>query len=81
MSETRARKNIAVIEGDDAAPEVVQPTVELIDRMDLGITWTYPLVGEAAKAETGKSFPDASRALIDEADTTLFGSFMQRVNA
>ncbi len=74
MNQTRVSKTIAVIEGDDAAPEVIQPTVELIDRMDLGITWTYPLVGEAAKAETGKSFPDVSRALIDQADTTLFGS-------
>ena len=74
MSETRAGKTIAVIEGDDAAPEVVQPTVELLDRMNLPITWTYPLVGEAAKAETGKAFPDASRTMIDEADTTLFGS-------
>ncbi len=74
MSETRASKTIAVIEGDDASPEVIQPTVELIDRMDLGITWTYPLVGEPARAETGKAFPDVSRAMIDAADTTLFGS-------
>lgn len=72
MSETS--KTVAVIEGDDASPEVIQPAVELIDQMNLGINWTYPVVGEAAKAETGKSFPDVSRAMIDEADTTLFGS-------
>ena len=66
-------KTIAVIEGDDAAPEAVRPVVDLLDSLQLGLTWVYPVVGEAAEA-TGSTFPDAAKAVIDGADTTLFGS-------
>lgn len=65
---------IAVIEGDDAAPEAVRPVVELLDSLQLGLTWVYPEVGEAAQAKTGSMFPDRAKAMIDGADTTLFGS-------
>ena len=67
-------KTIAVIEGDDAAPEAVRPVVGLLDSLQLGLTWVYPEVGEAAEATTGSTFPDAAKAVIDGADTTLFGS-------
>ena len=67
-------KTVAVIEGDDAAPEAVRPVVALLDRMDLGLAWRYPVVGERAEAETGSALPPAARQAIDEADTTLFGS-------
>lgn len=65
---------VAVIEGDDASPEVVRPTVELLKTMQLGIEFTYPSVGEPAVAEHGSPFPAAAREMIDAADTTLFGS-------
>ncbi|MCY3840736.1 MAG: isocitrate/isopropylmalate family dehydrogenase [Gammaproteobacteria bacterium] len=72
-------KTIAVIEGDDAAPEAVRPVVALLDSLKLGLTWVYPEVGEAAEAArpsdaAGSTFPDSARAVIDAADTTLFGS-------
>lgn len=67
-------RTIAVIEGDDAAPEAVRPVVALLDRMDLGLAWCHPVVGERAEAETGSALPPAARQAIDEADTTLFGS-------
>ncbi len=67
-------KTVAVIEGDDASPEVVRPTVELLDAMQLGIRFTWPSVGEPAIAEHGAPFPDAAKQIIDDADTTLFGS-------
>ncbi len=67
-------KTIAVIEGDDAAPEAVRPVVALLDAMNIGLNWVYPVVGEAAEAETGSIFPPAAKAMIDNADTTLFGS-------
>lgn len=67
-------KTIAVIEGDDAAPEAMQPVVRLLDSMNIGLEWVYPEVGEAAEAKTGSPFPDEARALIDNADTTFFGS-------
>lgn len=65
---------IAVIEGDDASPEAVRPTVALIDCMALGIEWLYPSVGEPAEAAYGTPFPVQSKQLIDDADTTFFGS-------
>ena len=41
-----AIKTIAVIEGDDAAPEAVRPVVALLDSLNIGIEWRYPEVGE-----------------------------------
>ena len=67
-------KTIAVIEGDDAAPEAVRPVVALLDSLNIGLEWVYPQVGEAAEADTGSAFPDKAKAMIDNADTTLFGS-------
>ena len=68
------KKTVAVIEGDDAAPEAMRPTVALLESLDLGIEFVRPLVGEAAVAAAGSPFPDAARATIDGADATLFGS-------
>ena len=67
-------KTIAVIEGDDAAPEAVRTVVALLDSLQLDLSWVHPEVGETAEAATGSTFPDAARELIDAADTTLFGS-------
>ena len=41
-----AIKTIAVIEGDDAAPEAVRPVVALLDSLNIGIEWRYPEVGD-----------------------------------
>src|SRR5262249_43922425 len=55
---------VVVIEGEDAAPEAVRPTVALVDRLGLDIEWVRPDVDDLA----------ATRAAIDAADTTLFGA-------
>ncbi|MEM7078995.1 MAG: isocitrate/isopropylmalate family dehydrogenase [Pseudomonadota bacterium] len=68
------RKTVAVIEGDDAAPEAVRPTIDLLDSLGLPIDWSYPEVGEAAIKRHGSPLPAAAKALIDAADTTFFGS-------
>lgn len=69
---------IAVIEGDDAAPEGMRPSVEILDRLNtrysLGIDWVYPPVGATAERELGSPFPDEARHMIDTATTTYFGS-------
>ena len=66
-------KTVAVVEGDDAAPEAVRPVVALLDSLNLGLRWTYPLQG--AETETGGAgLPSSAKAAIDAADTTLFGS-------
>lgn len=69
---------IAVIEGDDAAPEAMKPSVELLDtlnlHLDLGLDWVYPVVGEQAKLDHGTMFPEEAKKIIDASDTTYFGS-------
>ena len=67
-------KTIAVIEGDDAAPEAMRPTVELLQALNLGLDFVYPQVGEEALAAGGSAFPDAAKAIIDGADATFFGA-------
>ncbi len=67
-------RQVVVIEGDDAAPEAMRPVVALIGTLVPEISWVYPLVGEAAIAATGSALPDETKALIDQSDTTLFGS-------
>lgn len=67
-------KRVVVIEGDDAAPEAMRPSVELIGSMGLPIDFEYPLVGEVARERSGSPFPDETRAAIDASDATYFGS-------
>jgi len=67
-------KVVAVIPGEDAAPEAMEPSVALLSGMGLDIEWTYPGVGVEAVRRHGNSFPDEARAAIDRADATLFGA-------
>jgi isocitrate/isopropylmalate dehydrogenase len=67
-------KRIAVIPGEDAAPEAMDAAVDLIDRLQLGIDWTYPLVGLPAQAKGLSTFPAEARGEIDAADATYFGA-------
>ncbi len=53
-----------VIEGDDASPEAVRPSVDLLERMNPGIEFIRPDIADQ----------EATRAAIDAADSTLFGS-------
>ena len=39
-------KRVAVIEGEDAAPEAMRPTLALLDRLDLDIEWILSLARE-----------------------------------
>ena len=69
-----AEKKIVVIEGDDASPEAMRPTVDLLKSLQLPIEWQYPEIGEASQARGQGIFPAAAKALIDASDTTFFGS-------
>jgi isocitrate/isopropylmalate dehydrogenase len=53
-----------VIEGEDAAPEAVRPTVALVDRLGLDLEWVRPPLEDHA----------ATRRAIDRSDSTLFGA-------
>src|SRR5438552_3965146 len=58
------RARVVVIEGEDAAPEAVRPTVALVDRLGLPIDWVRPAVVDH----------DATRRAIDASDAALFGA-------
>ena len=58
------RARVVVIEGEDAAPEAVRPTVALVDRLGLPIDWVRPAVEDH----------DATRRAIDASDAALFGA-------
>ncbi len=69
-----SRKRIVVIEGEDASPEAMRPSVALIERLGLDIEWVYPPVGQAGLDATGSLFPEEAREAIDASDATFFGS-------
>ena len=68
------QKQVVVFNGDDASPEVMIPVVEILKGMGLPISYEYPLIGQDAIDSVGENFPDSTRASIDAADATFFGS-------
>ncbi len=67
-------RTVAVIEGEDAAPEAMRASVRVLNAMETDLRWTWPPVGDAALASHGSRFPGEARQLIDDADATLFGA-------
>lgn len=65
---------VCVIHGDDAAPEVVRPAVELLHELVPGIRFREALSGRAAEEKYGEPFPKETRQAISAADCTLFGA-------
>ena len=68
------RKRVVVIEGEDASPEAVRPSLRLLRGLAPDIDWQTPPVGAAALESHGSTFPDEARAAIDASDATLFGA-------
>lgn len=75
-----AGKRVCVIKGEDASPEVVLPTVEILEGMKLGLEFIWALTGEEAIQKYGTPFPEEAKRAIDEADCTLFGSTRSMVS-
>jgi isocitrate/isopropylmalate dehydrogenase len=67
-------KRVVVIEGEDAAPEAMRPSLVLLEQLGLPIEWLTPPVGERGIEACGSPFPPEARQAIDESDATLFGS-------
>ncbi len=65
---------VCVIAGDDAAPDVMRPTVELLRVLAPDVQFVEALCGREAQARHGNSFPQETRGAIDNADCTLFGA-------
>jgi isocitrate/isopropylmalate dehydrogenase len=65
---------VCVIPGDDAAPEVMHPTVEMLHLLAPNVHFVEALSGREAQARYGEVFPRETREAIDNADCTLFGA-------
>ena len=65
---------VCVIPGDDAAPEVVRPTVALLHALVPGIRFREALSGREAQEKYGDPFPKETRQAISAADCTFFGA-------
>jgi len=67
-------KKVCVVKGDDASPEVVLPTVQILEGMNLDIQFLWSLTGDEALAKCGNNFPQSAKRAIDEADCAIMGS-------
>lgn len=65
---------ICVIAGDDAAPEVMRPTMDVLRILAPDIRFVEALSGHEAQEYYGEAFPNDTRIKIDAADCTLFGA-------
>ncbi len=65
---------VCVIAGDDAAPEVMRPTVEILRELVPSLRFVEPIYGREAQKLYGETFPAEAREAIDNADCTLFGA-------
>ena len=65
---------VCVIGGDDAAPEVMRPTVEILHALVPEMRFVEPPCGRDAQERYGTAFPDETREAIDAANCTLFGA-------
>ena len=73
-----ARKRVVVLPGDDAAPEAVNATMEVLRALKLEIDYVEFPVGEKwVRGETDAK----ARAEIDDSDSTLFGSTSGKTTA
>jgi isocitrate/isopropylmalate dehydrogenase len=61
-------RRVAVVEGDDAAPEVVRPAVRVAEAAGARLDWVTVDVDE----------PDKAKAIIDGSAATLFGAASRR---
>src|SRR6201747_937973 len=70
--------HIAVLPGDGIGPEVMDPTLEILRKIekttDLKFRFTEAPAGANHYLETGKSMPDSTVRLCDEADAILLGA-------
>ena len=70
--------HIAVLGGDGIGPEVMAPALEVLRKIeatsDLKFRFTDAPAGANHYRETGKSMPDTTVRLCDEADAILLGA-------
>jgi isocitrate/isopropylmalate dehydrogenase len=69
-----ARKRVAVIPGEDASPEAVHPTIDILRALALDLDFVFPAIGAEGLRVCGDLFPAAARETIDQSDAVLFGA-------
>jgi isocitrate/isopropylmalate dehydrogenase len=67
-------RRVAVIPGDDAAPEAMLPTLGVLKAMNLDLEFLLLPPGEEGLARYGDAFADVVQKAVDETETTLFGA-------
>src|SRR3712207_2046703 len=68
-------KRVAVLPGDDSAPEAVYPTLEVLRSMELPVEWDLLPDGEALAATmTPQEAERLVREAADSCDALLFGA-------
>ncbi len=67
-------KRVCVVQGEDAAPEVVVPTVKILEGMNLDIEFVWTETGDEAVARYGTNFPESAKKMLDESDCAIMGS-------
>lgn len=72
----RMARKVAVLAGDGIGPEVMQVTLELLEKIvgDGQFQFREALVGGAAIDATGSPLPEETVRLCEESDAILFGS-------
>lgn len=67
-------KRVAVLPGDDAAPEAVHATLEVLEHLGLAIEWVMLPDGEAMADMAYAEREHLVRDAVDACDTVLFGA-------
>src|SRR5262250_2465117 len=71
--------HVAVLPGDGIGPEVMEPTLDILRRIEattpsLAFRFTEGAAGAGHYEETGKSMPDSTVKLCEDADAILLGA-------
>jgi isocitrate/isopropylmalate dehydrogenase len=66
--------SVCVVPGDDAAGEVVRPTLEILRSLIPNVQFVEAMSGREAMEHYGEAFPRETREAIDNATCTLFGA-------
>lgn len=64
---------IAVIPGDGIGPEIVEPTLRLLEKLDCGLEFASCLAGQSALDAGDALVPEDTVALIERSDAVLKG--------
>jgi len=68
-------RRVAVLPGDDAAPEAVDATMEILEAMDLPVDWAVLPDGETLARKLSRTERDLLvRETVDSSDAALFGA-------